>query len=97
MRINNRLNFFKKYIIIFAAFLLLFMTFNLRLFVLMFRSECADFSLYIYLSVYLIHGDKQQKSEHGIEARFYEIERIIAGMSILTTVSTPVPMKIPVR
>ena len=45
----------------------------------MFRSECAYFSLYIYLSVYLIHGDKQQKSEHGIEARFYEIERNYRG------------------
>ena len=55
------------------------MTFNLRLFILMFRSECADFSFYIYLSVYLIHGDKQQKSEHGIEARFYEIERNYRG------------------
>ena len=73
------------------------MTFNLRLFVLMFRSECADFSLYIYLSVYLIHGDKQQKSEHGIEHAFMRLNGIIAGMSILTTVSTPVPMKIPVK
>lgn len=55
------------------------MTFNLCLFILVFRSECADFSLYIYLSVYLIHGNKQQKSEHGIEARFYEIERNYRG------------------
>ena len=55
------------------------MTFNLHLFVLKIHSEWADFSLYIYLSVYLVHGDKQQKSEHGIEARFYEIERNYRG------------------